>query len=155
MYGKTRGYTIIELLVVMAVLGVLAIAAMPLAELSARRNKERELKSALHELRQAIDAYKSAYDSGHITKAVHSSGYPPSLHALVSGVPDAASGQTMYFLRRVPADPFAGNIADPEKTWGLRSYASSPQESRPGDDVYDVHSLSEESGINGIPYREW
>jgi general secretion pathway protein G len=156
MHGRKHGYTIIELLVVMAVLGVLAMAAMPLAELSARRSKERELKLALRELRQAIDAYKSAYDSGHIAKTANASGYPPSLHALVEGIPDARlDGQTLYFLRRVPADPFAVIATNPEKSWGLRSYSSPPQEPRPGEDVYDVHSLSEETGINGIPYREW
>jgi general secretion pathway protein G len=156
MHGRKPGYTIIELLVVMAVLGILAMAAMPLAELSARRSKERELKQALRELRQAIDAYKSAYDTGHIAKMANASGYPPSLHALVAGVPDAKlDGQTLYFLRRVPADPFAATATNPEKSWGLRSYSSPPQEPVPGDDVYDVHSLSEETAINGVPYREW
>jgi general secretion pathway protein G len=156
MGGRGRGYTIIELLVVMAVLGVLATAAMPLAELSARRSKERELKQALSELRHAIDAYKAAYDGGHIVKQPGASGYPPTLQVLAAGVPDALQGgQAMYFLRRVPADPFAPPQATAEASWGLRSYASPPAQPRPGDDVYDVYSQSAQVGINGVPYAQW
>jgi general secretion pathway protein G len=151
-----RGYTIIELLVVMAVLGVLATAAMPLAELAARRSKERELKQALFELRHAIDAYKAAYDDGRVARTSGASGYPPSLYVLVAGVPDAkAGGQAMYFLRRVPADPFAPAGVAAEAGWGLRSYASPAAQPKPGDDVYDVHSQSAGTGINGVPYGKW
>ena len=151
-----RGYTIIELLVVMAVLGVLATAAMPLAELAARRSKERELKQALSELRHAIDAYKAAYDGGRVAPASGASGYPPTLRVLVAGVPDAkAGGQAMYFLRRVPADPFAPAGVAADTSWGLRSYASPAAQPRPGDDVYDVYSQAPGTGINGVPYGEW
>jgi general secretion pathway protein G len=140
----------------MAVLGVLATAAMPLAELSARRSKERELKQALLELRHAIDAYKAAYDGGRIAKVAGASGYPPTLHVLSAGVPDALrGGQSMYFLRRVPADPFAPPQVTAEASWGLRSYASTPAQPKPGDDVYDVYSQSTQVGINGVPYAEW
>lgn len=150
------GYTTVELLVVMAVLGILATAAMPLVELTATRNKERELKQALWEIRRAIDGYKLAYDAGRISKSDQTSGYPPSLSVLVQGVPDlAAGGQTMYLLRRIPKDPFAPADVKAEMSWGLRSYLSPPDEPKEGADVFDVYSMSEKVGMNGIAYRLW
>lgn len=156
MRGKRQGYTIIELLVVMAVLSILAMAAMPLAELTAKRAKERELKQALWEIRHGIDAYKEAYDEGKIAKTAGASGYPPSLSALVTGVPDATvPGRTIYLLRRIPRDPFSSATAPTEASWGLRSYASPPDQPKPGADVFDVYSTSDAVGMNGIPYRQW
>lgn len=153
---RTRGYTIIEMMVVMAVLGLLATAAMPLTELSSRRNKERELKQAVWEIRHAIDAYKQASDSGRIPRAAGGSGYPPSLAALTVGVPDQQdNGRMIYWLRRVPRDPFSAKGISAEAGWGLRSYASTPDEPRAGADVFDVYSKSEEVGMNGMPYRAW
>lgn len=153
---KVRGFTIVELLVVMTVLAILATAALPLAELTVRRNQERELKLALREIRQAIDAYKKALDDGRVASTANQSGYPPSLEVLVTGVTDAKSpGSKLYFLRRIPRDPFAqvpdANVA----TWGLRSFASPPESPKPGEDVYDVYSLHPGTGLNGIQYREW
>jgi general secretion pathway protein G len=151
-----RGYTLIELLIVLAILGLLATMAMPLAEVTAQREKERELKRALWEIRDAIDAYKRAVDAGAVAKAPSDSGYPPSLDALVQGVPDAKSaGGRLVFLRRVPRDPFADGALPPQKTWRLRSYASDADHPRPGADVYDVSSSSEASGLNGVPLKQW
>lgn len=157
MQARKFGHTIIEMLVVMAVLGILASAAMPLVELTARRNKERELKQAVWEIRRAIDAYKAAYDAGHIAKVAGASGYPPSLSSLTHGVPDlAAGGQALYLLRRIPKDPFGmSGGAGATTTWGLRSYASTAQEPKEGADVFDVYSTSQEVGMNGVPYRQW
>jgi len=151
-----RGYTLIELLVVLAVLGLLATMAMPLAEVTAQREKERELKRALWEIRDAIDAYKRAVDAGAIAKAPVDSGYPPSLEALVQGVPDAKSaGGRLVFLRRIPRDPFADGALPAEKTWRLRSYASEAASPQPGADVYDVISSSDAVGLNGVPLKQW
>jgi general secretion pathway protein G len=159
MTGKTRGFTLIELVITVVIVGLLASAAAPLLELTARRNREQELRSALREIRTAIDAYKLAADQGRIRKTVLQSGYPPTLSALVEGVPDPRSPdkRTMiYFLRRLPPDPnFPDPNANPADTWGKRSYASPPDRPEEGEDVFDVYSRSDKVGLNGRPYRLW
>lgn len=152
----SRGFSLVELLVVMLVLGILAAAAMPVAELTLQRERERELRMALREIREAIDAYKLAGDSKQILVPLGSSGYPPSLDALVLGVPDLRQpGQMRVFLRRVPADPFAPSGIPPSKTWRLRSYQSAFDRPESGADVYDVMSGASGVGINGIPLKDW
>jgi general secretion pathway protein G len=148
---KARGFTLVELLIVVAIVALLASIAAPLAELSYQRGKEQELRTALREIREAIDAYKRAADDGKIEKSVDSSGYPPSLKTLVDGVPDKTTPEksTLFFLRRIPRDPLTG------EEWGVRSYASPANDPQPGKDVYDVYSKSEELGLNKIPYKEW
>ena len=151
-----RGFTLIELLVVMAVLGVLGMMALPLVEINQQRERERELRQALWEIRDAIDAYHRAAVEGRIAVAVGTSGYPPSLRVLVEGVPDARAAQDrLYFLRRVPRDPFADPALPAEATWALRSHASPPDRPQPGDDVYDVSSRSEAVALNGVPLKSW
>lgn len=157
MKPRSRGFSLIELLAVMAVLGVLAAAALPMAELVRQREQERELKQALWELRAAVDAYKRAYDEGTIARSGPPSGYPPSLKALMEG--QAASNNRgpsrVYFLRRVPRDPFAPAELAAEDTWGLRGFDSPPDKPQPGSDVYDVYSKSGRIGLNGVPLRQW
>jgi general secretion pathway protein G len=152
------GFSLIELLVVVSIIAVLATIGLPLAELAEKRTKEETLRAGLREIRSALDAYKAASDKGHIIRRVGDSGFPPSLDVLVEGVVDAQSprNERMYFLRRLPRDPFAqpevGKTAD---TWGQRSYASPANDPQPGNDVYDVYSKSTETGMNGVPYRQW
>jgi general secretion pathway protein G len=144
------------LLVVIAVLGVLAALAMPLAEVTVQRERERELKRALWDIRDAIDAYKRAADAGNLVKAAGASGYPPSLAVLTQGVPDAkAAGARLVFLRRIPRDPFAEDGVPAEQSWRLRSYASDADNPQPGVDVYDVASRSKQLGLNGVPLKDW
>ena len=153
-----RGFTLIELVVAVAILGILATGLLPLAQLAAQRGREQELRTALRTLRTGIDAYKKAADEGRIEKKADASGYPPELRVLDEGVKDARStdGKVIYFLRRVPRDPFFDDASVPaEKTWGLRSYESPPDDPREGDDVFDVYSQSQKIGLNGVPYRQW
>ncbi len=155
---RRRGFTLIELVVTVAILGILAAGALPLLQLAAQRTKESDLRTGLREIRRAIDAYKDAAEAKKIERPEGTSGYPPSLEVLAQGVPDLSdpNGKMIYFLRRVPRDPFDGDIQLPAvRTWGLRSYASPPDAPQSGDDVFDVYSRSSGVGLNGVPYREW
>ena len=158
MLRRESGFTFIELAVTLAIMGVLAAVAVPMIELVSQRHKERELRTALSQIREAIDAYRRATDQGRIPVKIGDSGYPKSLNDLVDGVADAKSPQRqkMYFLRRRPRDPVhPGPTVAAADTWGKRSYASPPDAPQEGEDVFDVYSLANGKGINGIPYREW
>jgi general secretion pathway protein G len=155
---RHRGFTLIELVITVAIVGLLASAALPLASMVIQRQKETDLRVALREIRAAIDAYKAAGEQGQIMVKADESGYPPDLKVLYSGVQNAQSPDKaqIYFLRRLPRDPFfPDGAASAEETWGLRSYASAPDNPQPGEDVFDVHSLAAGQGLNGVPYREW
>ena len=148
---RNRGFTFIELMITVAIVALLASVALPLAEVTVQRNKEKDLRHSLREIRQAIDSYKRAGDEGAIEKKPDASGYPETLAVLVDGVADKrkTDGSRIFFLRRIPTDPVSG------EEWGFRSYASTAAEPQVGKDVYDVYSKSPEKGLNGIAYREW
>lgn len=154
---KKSGFTLVELLVTLALISLFATLALPLAELTVKRSQEGELRASLRQIREALDAYKLAADEGRVVVRAGDSGYPASLQVLVDGVEDRKSPERkkVYFLRRIPRDPFADPSVKPEISWGKRSYKSPYDRPRPGDDVYDVYSLSTEVGINGVPYNEW
>lgn len=157
---RLGGFTLIEMLITVAIVGLLASISFPLVQLTAKRAKEHELHDALRKMRSAIDAYKQAVDEGHILMDdVKGSGYPPNLDVLVNGVVDAKNaqgGQKIYFLRRLPMDPMFPESQQLDAVkWGIRSYASPPDNPQSGVDVFDVYSLAPGVGLNGVPYRDW
>src|SRR4051812_13168437 len=142
---RNKGFTLIELLVTLTLISLFATMALPMMELTVKRGQENELRQALREIREALDSYKQAVDAGRIATRPGDSGYPPTLELLVTGVQDIKSPQKnlIYLLRRIPRDPFADHDTAPVASWGKRSYKSSYDRPQPGDDIYDVYSLSE------------
>lgn len=150
------GFTFIELMITLSILATLAMVAAPMAQVALQREKEHQLRTALIEIREGIDAYKRAADNGRIKLSMGDSGYPKKLEDLVAGVPDQRSPrkQNMYFLRRIPRDPFAPAESN-GGGWAMRSYASPPDNPSEGEDVFDVSSRSAVMGLNGIPLKQW
>lgn len=151
-----RGYTFIELMVVSAIVMLLASAAMPLARVTATRQREAELRRALREVRTAIDKYKDAADSqqiGSLEIKLGSEGYPADLQVLVDGVAvqNDATGRKLKFLRHVPVDPMTHSTE-----WGLRSYQDEPDATRwGGQNVFDIYTKFEGTALDGTKYRDW
>ncbi len=152
------GFSLIELVVSVAIVGTLALVAVPLLETTMKRQKESELRAALRDIRTGIDAYKKAADEGRVEKKSDESGYPRRLEDLVQGMANSQdpTHAKIYFMRRLPRDPLNGDTTlNVAQTWGKRSYASPPDAPAEGTDVFDVYSLSPGIGMNGVPYREW
>lgn len=145
-----KGFTLVELLVTLAILALLGSLAVPVAQLHQQRQREAALRVALRDIRSALDAYKRASDEGRIARETRTaSGYPPNLQVLVDGVEDRRSSERarLRFLRRLPRDPFHDDPDTPDaETWGLRAHDSEADDPRPGDDVYDVHRVTAKPG---------
>ena len=155
---RSMGFTLIEMMVTLAIISVLATLVVPVAQIGVQRAKEQELRVVLKEIRNAIDAYKQASDEGRIERSSTSTGYPATLQILVDGVDDRqkSKGQKIRFLRKLPRDPlFPDKSVDASQTWALRSYASEAGEPKEGADVYDIASRSSALGLNGIAYKDW
>lgn len=147
--SKESGLTLIELIVTVAILGILATAAVPLARIEIKRQKEEQLRQDLWEMRSAIDHYKDIADRGGFQTKVGSNGYPPDLQTLVDGVD--LQGRKVRFLRHIPVDPMTGN-----DDWGLRSMQDDQEStSWGGQNVFDVYSKSGGTGLDGTKYSEW
>jgi len=154
--SRESGYTFIELLVVATMLLILASAIMPLVKVTTQRTREAELRRSLREMRVAIDKYKDAADQGLIGSLdikLESENYPPDLQTLVDGVTAAndATGRKLKFLRRVPIDPMTRTTE-----WGLRSYQDKPDATHwGGQNVFDVHTTSDGTALDGTKYKDW
>jgi general secretion pathway protein G len=150
------------MIVTLTVLAILAAVAMPIAKTAIQRDKELELRRALREIREALDAYKKLADEKKIEVEEDSEGYPPDLQTLVKGVEvqesqeggeegGKASKKTIRFLRRIPKDPMTGTVE-----WGLRSYQDDPDSDVWGEEnVYDIHTKSWAKALDGSRYRDW
>ncbi len=156
-----RGFTLVELLVVLAIMGVLVAAARPLVELAAQRHKESALRQALRDIRSAIDAYARAVETGQVVRPADVPAgrpvYPASLELLVQGVPTSREPDAprRHFLRRVPRDPFADTTVPAAMTWALRASDTPADAPRAGRDVFDVASRHEGTALDGTRYRDW
>ena len=156
--GTERGLTLIELVIVVAIIGILASAVAPLANISKKRAKEFELKRSLRILRSGIDRYKKAYVDKKIDNEIGRSGYPESLLELIEGVKDVKDpgGRMIYFLRRLPRDPMNMNeFISAGETWEIRAYENEPGDFSGGEDIYDIRSSSDEIALDGTAYKEW
>jgi len=146
---RTRGFTLIELIVATTILLILTSMAIPLARVTIKREKERELRRDLWEMRDAIDRYKDAADRGAFQIKVGSEGYPPDLDTLVKGVD--VQGKKLKFLRRIPVDPMTDSTE-----WGMRSMQDDPNsDSWGGQNVFDVFTKSQGTALDGTQYKDW
>jgi general secretion pathway protein G len=143
------GLTLIELIITITIVSILASAAIPVARFQVRRERERELRRDLWEMRDAIDKYKDAADKGAFITKLDSINYPPDLETLVNGVD--IQGKTVRFLRRIPIDPMTK-----QAEWGLRSNQDDPDsDSWGGQNVFDVHTKSDGIALDGSKYSTW
>lgn len=146
----SSGFTLIELIVAATILSILTMMALPLARVGIQREKERQLRAALWEMRDAIDRYKDAADRNAFQTKVDSQGYPPDLDTLVKGV-EISGGKKLRFLRSLPTDPMTNS-----KEWGLRSMQDDPDsDSWGGQSVFDVYTKSDLVALDGTKYKEW
>ena len=147
---RRRGFTLLELIIAATILSILTLMALPLARVTIQREKEKQLRRALWEMRDAIDRYKDQADRAAFQIKVDTYGYPPDIETLVKGV-EAQGGKKIRFLRSVPIDPMTNS-----REWGLRSMQDDPEsDSWGGQNVFDVYTKSEGTGLDGTKYKEW
>ena len=146
---RTRGFTLVEMIAAITILMILTGMAIPLARVTIKRERERELRHALWEMRDAIDRYKDAADRGAFQIKVGSEGYPPDLDTLVTGVD--VNGKKLKFLRHIPVDPMTGSAE-----WGMRSMQDDPtSDSWDGNNVFDIYTKSNDTALDGTKYKDW
>jgi general secretion pathway protein G len=147
----SRGFTLMELMVAAMILSILTLMVLPLARVSVQREKEKQLRQALWDMRDAIDRYKDASDRQVLGQTkVDTMGYPPDLETLVKGI-EGQGGKKYKFLRSIPTDPMTKS-----KEWGLRSMQDDfDSDSWGGQNVYDVYSKSDGEAMDGTKYKDW
>ena len=150
-HGRLSGMTLLELILACGILLILSSAALPIARITVKRQKEAELRATLREIRTAIDRYKDMADRNLFRVEVGSEGFPPDLETLVNGVSIGAEDRRVRFLRRIPMDPMTGRAE-----WGLRAIQDDPKStSWSGKNVFDVYSQSQGTALDGTRYAEW
>ncbi len=148
--ARQRGFTLMELIVAATILSILTLMALPLAQVSIKRERERQLRQALWEMRDAIDRYKDAAEQGKFRTKVDSMNYPPDLDTLVKGE-EAQGGKKIRFLRSIPTDPMTNS-----KEWGMRSMQDdADSDSWGGQNVFDVYTKSQGTALDGTKYKDW
>lgn len=162
--SAAAGFTLIELVITVALVGLMSLMTLPLYDVATTRMKESELRQALRTIRQGLDAYKAAVDDGRLASGPGDSGYPPSLELLTESLEllgkrnlsGSLATQRMVILRQLPRDPFNTDIDIPAaQTWRTRAYASRADDPQPGDDVFDVSSKSDRTALDGTKYSSW
>ncbi|MDR3370143.1 type II secretion system protein [Rhodoferax sp.] len=160
----SAGFTLIELVITVALVGLMAMMVLPLYEVTTTRMKESELRHALRTIREGLDAYKAAVDDGRLASDAGTSGYPPSLELLTEplelvskrDLSGSQKSQRMVILRQLPRDPFNNDPDIPAaQTWQTRAYASRTDDPEPGEDVFDVSSKSDRMALDGTSYSSW
>jgi len=148
--NKEHGFTLLELIVAATILSILSLLALPLVRVTIQREKEKQLRHALWDMRDAIDRYKDAADRGAFQTKVDSQNYPPDLDTLVKGI-EIQGGKKVRFLRSIPVDPMTKTTE-----WGLRSMQDDPEsDSWGGQNVFDVYTKSEGTALDGTKYKDW
>jgi general secretion pathway protein G len=164
--STSTGFTLVEMIVTLAIVGLVAMVALPLYEVTATRTKEAELRQALRTIRTGLDAYKAAVDAGLLPRNAGESGFPPNLDVLTQPLDTVASRdlssngnpavQRLVILRQLPRDPFFPDLQVPAaQTWSTRAYGSRSDDPQPGADVFDVSSTSTHVGLDGTAYNTW
>lgn len=152
--SREAGMTLLELIIACTILMILSSAALPIARFTVVRERERELRRDLRDMRNAIDRYKDYADRGMIRTELGSENYPPDLDTLVKGVAmggAGAGGKNVRFLRRIPVDPMTGTT-----DWGMRSIQDDPDsQSWGGKNVFDVYTKSQGTALDGTKYTDW
>jgi general secretion pathway protein G len=146
---RQSGMTLVELVVAIAIMAILATGVLPITRTVVKREREKELRAALWQMRDAIDRYKDAADRGAFQVKLGSEGYPPDLDTLVKGID--VNGKKIRFLRHVPVDPMTHGTE-----WGMRSMQDDPtSDSWGGQSVFDVYTKSEGVALDGTKYSDW
>lgn len=147
---RERGFTLMELVIAATILATLTLMVLPLARVTIQREREKQLRTALWEIRDAIDRYKDAADRNMFQTKVDSMNYPPDLETLTKGI-EAQGGKKIRFLRQIPVDPMTHT-----KEWGMRSMQDDPDsDSWGGQNVFDVYTKAEGVGLDGTKYKDW